>query len=750
MDNIESSHKKLLAITSPYQQWPDSLDARVVQDMHSLATSFEADAKNAADTLRLLRIGIIGQIKRGKSSFLNSLLFDSRDILPKAATPMTAALTRITYAPTPSAKVEFYTEQEWRKVVQSGSKVQQEKAAYDEAMQSYHAERNKNKGAKLPQMPRHSDEEKACAELLQMVERSGLDIGSYLGTSKSLDGVSSNEELVNRLGEYVGASGRFTPIVKSTELCLALESLHDIEIVDTPGMNDPIISRGRRTQDFMGQCDVIFLLSYCGQFLDSHDMGLLAQNIPAKGIRDIVLVGSMFDSALQDEYHKYSSLQEALPDLTEKLNSQAESNVSQVCNRARQQAMDSGVDAKSSDDSVLQALQKALPPIFISSRWLDLGRKAGVGLSHEEQHSLDALNKMFSGFTFTPPILLQLANFGPVQEKLEEVRNNKDAILANRYNELLSGATRGLLSLLDKLAADVKHRKQQLEQGDLVAIANQQKEIQANIKAGKNKVSAIFEKYSVQVERKMADVAQELQQRATSAKRVSSKTDSKQESYETSRSVSNSTWYKPWTWGDTKTVYETHYRTVSYTYANVHDAISQLEDFISDASRFIYESSKSAINLDLFRKDVKDAVKGMFDFSDPGFDPDMVLLPLGNAVERITIPLIELDLDHHIGTIRSQFDAGEVQGSDIDRLRNEQARVVQQVLADVVKEVRKLDSAATAKLKKEEEAFIPELSRDLVERVEQLKRDLKNREQSLATYQQILEKIEKDKITLQR
>ncbi|MFM9500931.1 dynamin family protein, partial [Streptomyces galilaeus] len=75
-------------------------------------------------------------------------------------------------------------------------------------------------------------------------------------------------------------------------LALNLPGLKDIEVVDTPGLNDPIVSRGRRTQEFLGQCDVIFLLSYCGQFLDSQDMALLAQNIPNKGIEEIILIGS--------------------------------------------------------------------------------------------------------------------------------------------------------------------------------------------------------------------------------------------------------------------------------------------------------------------------------------------------------------------------------------------------------------------------------------------------------------------------
>ena len=43
-----------------------------------------------------LTIGVIGQMKCGKSTFLNSFVFED-NVLPAATTPMTAALSVITY-----------------------------------------------------------------------------------------------------------------------------------------------------------------------------------------------------------------------------------------------------------------------------------------------------------------------------------------------------------------------------------------------------------------------------------------------------------------------------------------------------------------------------------------------------------------------------------------------------------------------------------------------------------------------------
>ena len=59
-----------------------------------------------------LTIGVIGQMKCGKSTFLNSFVFGDT-ILPAASTPMTAALSVITYGEQERIVAEFYTAEEW-------------------------------------------------------------------------------------------------------------------------------------------------------------------------------------------------------------------------------------------------------------------------------------------------------------------------------------------------------------------------------------------------------------------------------------------------------------------------------------------------------------------------------------------------------------------------------------------------------------------------------------------------------------
>ncbi|GHQ05940.1 hypothetical protein VN0272_14330 [Helicobacter pylori] len=73
------------------------------------AEELEKTLKEMQAEDRDLKVGIIGRVKAGKSSLLNALIFEGVEVLPKAATPMTASLTILKYAKTLSAEVEFYS-----------------------------------------------------------------------------------------------------------------------------------------------------------------------------------------------------------------------------------------------------------------------------------------------------------------------------------------------------------------------------------------------------------------------------------------------------------------------------------------------------------------------------------------------------------------------------------------------------------------------------------------------------------------
>ena len=105
MNEIVSARETLEQIIKRYHDLIGN-EADGLCRKHSIpsAKDLEADLASIVEENRLLKIGIVGRVKAGKSSLLNALIFEGQSVLPKAATPMTAALTTLSHEESYSAK----------------------------------------------------------------------------------------------------------------------------------------------------------------------------------------------------------------------------------------------------------------------------------------------------------------------------------------------------------------------------------------------------------------------------------------------------------------------------------------------------------------------------------------------------------------------------------------------------------------------------------------------------------------------
>lgn len=211
-----------------------------------------------------LTIGVIGQMKCGKSTFLNSFVFEDT-ILPAATTPMTAALSVITYGEKERIVAEFYTQDEWAE-----QKLQAARSIED--AQGNAAEESKIKAAK---------------ELVAKSDKLGSELNSLLGKTK--------EDDFRNLIQYVGADGKYISITKAVTIYYPKDYLKGVEIVDTPGFNDPIVSREERTKDFLKRADVVLMMLYAGRPFDATDRDIIFKNVRQCGIGKVLIGINKYD-----------------------------------------------------------------------------------------------------------------------------------------------------------------------------------------------------------------------------------------------------------------------------------------------------------------------------------------------------------------------------------------------------------------------------------------------------------------------
>ncbi|WP_187884042.1 dynamin-like GTPase family protein [Helicobacter pylori] len=458
---------------------------------------------------RDLKVGIIGRVKAGKSSLLNALIFEGVEVLPKAATPMTASLTILKYANTMSAEVEFYNQKdiaeleneheryvrEFNRIVEEEVKKQKEKQSLsNRAKEGFKSlgksfSRNKNPEA-VPKERVLSDEEIvkraeriAKSELekdtrlvsshdqYEKIKKSGL-----LNTEKLDPRIQANslQELNQKLLQFVGANGKYMPYTKAVRISLNNPNLKDLEVIDTPGVNDPIASREERTKALLKDCDVVFMVSPSNQFLTDSDMSLFDRVSHKEGLQEIYFVASQADSAVlsmseveKSGHHLPTALENAQKSLSSQLNSIMGKLIENYPNQRE-------VFEKAIKNGVILASGVCF------SMYKDFNNQASWERNQKTEEYHNALRNLrdsypdaFSSDDKSKESLLFLSNMGAIEKRLEKAAQEKEKIISQKWQNYAESQANNLHKFIAQLLQDLEEEKKRVKNADISAIKEQ-------------------------------------------------------------------------------------------------------------------------------------------------------------------------------------------------------------------------------------------------------------------------------------
>lgn len=680
---------------------------------------------------RLLKIGIVGEVKAGKSSFLNALIFDGEDILPKASTPMTAALTKITYAEKQSAKIVFYSVNDWRRI----ESFSEEYNSQFEDLYNAYVEKHEQSQIKSQQMagensgcvvympPKSREEMKrsldkkipdrliACKELTDLAQSSSIDIHEYLGSEPLVLDV---DDMKNGLHDYIGANGRFTSIVKHVELQMNNELLKDIEIVDTPGMNDPIISRGETTKKFLRNCDVVFLLSYCGQFMTQEDINFMCQTLPNEGIKNVVIIGSKFDSGVLDD-NKSKSYKDAVNKSADLYRKEAEQNVKKCL-------------VGGSNAEILRSINESLPPNFVSSVLFSCAvkKKKGEEYSALEENIIQQLKNHFSDFEDEVKILLSLSGIIQVKKnKLEPIKNRKQEIIKETNRKILSTNKDVLLRLLEDINIQALQNKTNLESYDKDQLEKKLLALQTKLNTMRREVKNIFENSAVEAAKFLNEM------KVSIDKEIDNYVDFDVETKVTQHEGT----YNDGFLGLRKN----HYTYEETTYhASVADVIQNMRGYLVRCKQLTNEEFDKIINLRILREKVKATVIGAFDLGDKAFNENDILIPLEIVIKKIKIPEINIEVEEFEPMIVDAFSGATVSNDAIHELRLQENRVLEKISIRVKGEIDNCKNKVDSVMSQQAATFVDNIIKLLTDNIENIRSQIDDKENSIRQYDTLI------------
>ncbi len=446
------------------------------------AEKMQEEIENIEQENRLLSIGIIGRVKAGKSSLLNALFFNGKEILPKAATPMTAALTIIKYSETPYAEVEFFTKADVSAIEKEHDDFSALKERiFEEKLNTAKENAGKRKEtvdeariARTVERELDGNPKKGSWDQYERMKKSGIMESVYNSSFSEvmkLD-AESLENLIGKLNDYVGSSGKYMPFTKSVALYLNIPELKDIQIVDTPGINDPVKSREKRTEDYLGQCDVVFVVSPAGEFISEDDLNLMAHVSGKKAVEQVFLVASRSDQQLYGSIK--DDAQGSFTRAVELIKSQLSSHAREVFAEKRT----SNPESKEMYDSLINDMENRV--IITSSICHAILQNINDRASWDEdmnfnwERLLEEYPDFFEGDA-APSNLELISGVEKVDADIEKVRGNKNEIIESKQKRCMEQYQQNIENFISGIKAAVQENAERLKNTDAAQLKEKKK-----------------------------------------------------------------------------------------------------------------------------------------------------------------------------------------------------------------------------------------------------------------------------------
>ncbi|GAA8483333.1 hypothetical protein HpNP86_11970 [Helicobacter pylori] len=249
-------------------------------------------------------------------------------------------------------------------------------------------------------------------------------------------------------------------------------NLKDLEVIDTPGVNDPIASREERTKALLKDCDVVFIVSPSNQFLTDSDMSLFDRVSNKEGLQEIYFVASQADSAVlsmseveKSGQHLPTALENAQKALSSQLNNIMEALIQKNPNQREifEKAIKNGVILASG---------------VCFSMYKDFKNQASWESKKEEYYNAwrnltNAYPDAFNSGDKSKESLLLLSNMDAIKERLEKAAQRKEEIVSQRLQDYAQSQANNLHNLITQLLKDLEDEKKRIKNADMGTIKKQ-------------------------------------------------------------------------------------------------------------------------------------------------------------------------------------------------------------------------------------------------------------------------------------
>ena len=193
-----------------------------------------------------------------------------------------------------------------------------------------------------------------------------------------------------------------------------------------------------------------------------------------------------------------------------------------------------------------------------------------------------------------------------------------------------------------------------------------------------------------------------------------------------SYSVSTSKWYKPSTWGTSRTEYYTY--DEQYYYLDASDALENIRNFSNDSITTIEKTFDKAVDISNLKKKLLNIIVNQFDTSDENYDAGYFKMLAQKTINNIDFPILKIDIQNYLNEISSKFSGEITNSSDKSNLKMALGNTISKLLDTITNEFSKQVKSMETNLSNIKTSFSNDLLKNIESEFDTILKQCENKE----------------------
>lgn len=252
------------------------------------------DALQQAKIPDSYRVAVVGRFKVGKSSFVNKLAEER--LAGVDTNPETAAISIFRYDTVARAEIELISEEEWKQLAEDYAENPKsaEVKRYDRFISFNDRSQRKDKSGKLV--------ERDPADLDALVKEWVVSGGKvHTIPADAWDTKASKKAFLQKIRRFTTSREPLHYLVNKLTIYAPIPILRDqIELVDTPGLDDTERFRVLLTEDLVKDVDAILFLTVSGASYGQSDKEFIVRQLRRRQIKHLQLIVTKIDETYEN------------------------------------------------------------------------------------------------------------------------------------------------------------------------------------------------------------------------------------------------------------------------------------------------------------------------------------------------------------------------------------------------------------------------------------------------------------------